>query len=135
MFYSKKLAEIDCKRLIRTRDYYKKKAIKLNSTIHWRKYQLLRNKVNIQLRRSKANFFHNGFEDCVKTKNIKKSWSLINSLTGKKKFSNITEISTNNSNIVDPAQMAECLNDYFVNIGPKLAAEISNEPMDQETYN
>ena len=31
--------------------------------------------------------------------------------------------------------MAECFNDYFVNIGPKLAAEISNEPMYQETYN
>ena len=61
------------KQLIRTRDYYKNKAIKFNSTIHWRKYQLLRNKVNIQLRRSKGNFFHNGFEDCVKTKNIKKS--------------------------------------------------------------
>ena len=60
------------KQLIRTRDYYKKKAIKFNSTIQWRKYQLLRNKVNIQLRRSKANFVHNRFEDCVKTKNIKK---------------------------------------------------------------
>ena len=31
--------------------------------------------------------------------------------------------------------MAECFNDYFVNIGAKLAAEISNEPVDQETYN
>ena len=104
--------------------------------LYWTYLQLLRNKLNIQLRRSKANFFQNGFEDCVKTKNIKKSWSLINSLTGKKnKFSNITEISTNNSNIVDPAQMAECFNDYFVNIGFKLAAEISNESMDHETYN
>ena len=58
-----------------------------------------------------------------------------NSLTGtKNKFSNITEISTNNTNIVNPAQRAEYFNDYFVNIGPKLEAEISNEPMDQETY-
>ena len=39
---------------------------------------VLRNKVNIQLRRGKANFFHSGFEDCAKSKNIKKSWSLIN---------------------------------------------------------
>ena len=50
------------KQLIRTRDYHKKKAIKFNLTIHWRKYQLLRNKVNILLRRSKANFFHNGLK-------------------------------------------------------------------------
>ena len=96
----------------------------------------MRNKVNIQLRRSKANFCHNGFEGCVKTKNIKKLCSLINSLTGiKNKFSNISEISTKDSNIVDPAQIAECFNDYFVNISPKLAAEINNEPIDQETYN
>ena len=106
------------KLLVRTKDYYKKKAIKFNSTIDWKKYQLLKDKVNIQLRSSKDNFFHNGFEDCAKKRNIKKSWSLINSLTGKKsKFSNITEISTNDRNIVDPAQIAECFNDYFVNIG------------------
>ena len=79
---------------------------------------LLRSTGLLLQRRSKANFFHNGFEDCVKTKNIKKSWALIKSLTRKNnKFSNITEISTNDSNIVNPAQIAECFNDYFVNIG------------------
>ena len=43
------------KQLIRARDYHKKKAVKCNSSIHWSKYKALRNKVNIQLRRSKAN--------------------------------------------------------------------------------
>ena len=84
----------------------------------------MRNKVNIQLRRSKANFFYNGFKDCVKTKNIKKSWSLINSLRGKKN-SNISEISAKDSNIVDSAKIAECFNYYFVNISPKLVQKLA----------
>ena len=35
------------KQLITAPDYHKKKAVKWNSTIHWSKYQALRNKVNI----------------------------------------------------------------------------------------
>ena len=126
----------DYKQLIRARDYHKKKAIKCNSSIHWSKYKALRNKVNIELRRSKANFFKSELEDCAKSKNIKKSWSLINSLTGRnKKSSSITEISVNDSNIVDPKLIAEHFNDYFVNIGPKLASEVSDASSDQEAQN
>ena len=46
------------KQLMRSRDYHKKKAIKYNSKIHWDKYKSLRNKANIQLRESKAKFYH-----------------------------------------------------------------------------
>lgn len=123
------------KQLIRARDYHKKKAIKCNSTIHWSKYQALRNRVNIQLRKSKANFFHREFEDCARVKNIKKSWSLINSLTGNNnKSSSVTEISVDDCCIVDSTLIAECFNEYFVNIGPKLASEVSDESLDQEAY-
>ena len=69
-----------------------------------------------------------------KIENTKKPWSFINSLTDNK-FSNITEISANDSKIVDPTLIAECFNDYFVNIGPKLASEVSDESVDQETHN
>ena len=96
----------------------------------------MRNKVDIELRRSKANLFKSELEDCAKSKNIKKSWSLINSLTGRnKKSSSITEISVNDSNIVDPKLIAEYFNDYFVNIGPKLASEVSDASSDQEAQN
>ena len=35
---------------------------------------------SIQFNSIQHDFFHNGFEDCVKTKNIKKSWSLFRQL-------------------------------------------------------
>ena len=37
------------KKLLRDRDFHKKKAIKFNSRYHWGKYQNLRNKVNIEI--------------------------------------------------------------------------------------
>ena len=69
---------------MRSRDHHKKKAIKYNSKIHWDKYKSLRNKANIQLRESKAKFYHKGSKrvgDCAKLKDFKNIWSLINSLT------------------------------------------------------
>jgi hypothetical protein len=70
---------------MRSRDYHKKKAINYNSKIHWDKYKSLRNKANIQLRESKAKFYHKEIVDCAKLNDFKKIWSLINSLTGKNK--------------------------------------------------
>ncbi|CAB4026426.1 Hypothetical predicted protein, partial [Paramuricea clavata] len=66
--------------------------------------------------------------DCAKLKDFKKIWSLINSLTGKNKKSiSITEITVDNNNIPDSKLIAESFNEYFVNIGPKLASEASEE--------
>jgi hypothetical protein len=50
-------------------------------------------------------------------------WAFI----GKNKKSNINEIIVNNNTISDPKVIAESFNDYFVNIGPKLASEASRE--------
>ena len=38
------------KKLMRDRDFHKKKAIKLNLRYHWSKYQNLRNIVNIEMK-------------------------------------------------------------------------------------
>ena len=49
---------------------------------------------------------------------LKKTWVLINSLSGKKnKSSHINETVVNNNTISDPTAIAESFNDYFVNIG------------------
>ena len=64
------------------------------------------------------------FQNCFRPSDLKKTWSLINSLTGKNnKSSNINEIIVNNNTISDPIAIAESFSDYFVNIGPKLASE------------
>ena len=57
-------------------------------------------------------------------RDTKKSWSLINSLLGKKgKSTYISELNINNNSITDPKLIAEVLNDYFINIGLDLAAD------------
>ena len=48
------------------------------------------------------------------------------------KSSNVNELHINNSVIVDNKQIADAFNEYFVQIGPKLAAEVC-DPTSQST--
>ena len=86
---------------------------------------------------SKSQFYHNEIENCTISGNIKKTWSLINSLTGKNKKTIINEILIDSYNTIsDPKIIAEFFNEYFVNIGPRLASEASREFSDDElAYN
>ena len=116
------------KQLMRDRDFHKKKAIKFNSRYHWSKYQNLRNRVNIEIKLAKSHFYQCEFQNCCRSSDLKKTWALINSLSGKKnKSSHINEIVVNNNTISDPTAIAEFFNDYFVNIGPKLPSEASRK--------
>ena len=59
---------------------------------------------------------------------LKEAWTLINTLLGKNnKPNNLSELSVNDNLVSEPKSMAEALNDYFVNIGPTLAAEYEEE--------
>ena len=122
------------KQLMRNRDYHKKKAIRYNSSIHWDKYKSIRNRVNNQMRKSKTDFYHKEIGNCAKLKDLKKTWSLINSLTGKNnKSTSITEILVNSNSVSDSKLIAESFNEYFVNIGPNLVTEASEEVLAQHT--
>ena len=44
--------------MMRNRDYHNEYAIKHDSRLHWEKFQLLRNKVNIEIRNAKSKCFH-----------------------------------------------------------------------------
>ena len=75
-----------------TRDYHKKQFVKHRSQYHWKHYQAARNKVNIEMRKSKSNDFQQKIKDCEKI-DPKVTWKLINSLVGKSHKSNhVTEI-------------------------------------------
>ncbi len=79
------------------------------------------------MRKSKIDFYHKQIGNCAKLKDLKKTWSLINSLiTGK------NDKSTNNS-VSNSKLIAESFNEYFVNIGPSLATEASEEVLAQHT--
>jgi hypothetical protein len=86
-------------------------------------YQAARNKVTIEMRKSKSNYFQQKIKDCEKI-DPKATWKLINYLVGKSHKSNhVTEIELEGKNTVDGSDISEAFNDYFINIGPKLAAE------------
>ena len=83
------------------------------------------------MRKTKADFY----SDCMmgSVNNLKKTWSLINSLTGENnKANSITEISVNNRNITNSKLIAEAFNEHFVNIGPNLASEANHELPEEE---
>ena len=61
-----------------------KPAIKHNSQNHLENYKYLCNKVNLEMRKAKTSFFCSKIEDCVQSKDTRKSWKVINNLLGKK---------------------------------------------------
>jgi hypothetical protein len=75
------------------------------------------------MQKRKSNYFQQRIKDCEKI-DPKATWKLINSLVGKSHKSNhVTEIEVEDKNTVHGSEINEEFNDYFINIGPKLAAE------------
>ena len=123
------------KGIMRSRDFHKIKAVRYNSQTHWTKYKELRNKVNAELIKAKTNYFCNKIEDCAQSKDIKQSWNLINHLMGKNMKSNtISQLKMDNSVISDDKLKSEALNEYFVNIGAKLANEIEDNSLNTNSF-
>ena len=80
------------------------------------------------MRNAKSIFFHDKINDCPRSNDPKKAWTLINTLLGKNnKTNNLSELLVNDNLVSDPKSMADSLNDYFVNIGLTLAAEYEEE--------
>ena len=121
--------------MMRNRDYHKKYAIKHASRSYREKFQLLRNKVNIEIRNAKSKYFHDKITDCSVMNDPKMTWTLINSLLGKNtKSVNVNELLIDGISVSDRKSIAEELNDYFISIGSKLAAEYENEPSTNVDY-
>ena len=114
------------KNLMRKRDYHKKQSVKYNSEHHWRLYQSFRNNVNIQLRKSKSYYYRQKIGECKKN-DPKTTWTLINTLIGRSSSSkHINEVKVDNETFRDDENISEAFNEFFINIGPKLASEVRN---------
>ncbi len=121
------------KKLMRNRDFNKKEAIKHASPAHWSIYKTERNKVNVAMRNAKKIYFRDKINECSESRDVKRSWNLINTLLNRnKKSTNVNELHINDSVVVDDKQIADAFNEYFVQIGPKLAAEV-DDPTSQPT--
>ena len=111
------------KKMMKERDYHKKKhVIKYGSHNHWILYQSARNKVNSMMRKAKSDYFRLKI-DASKDTDPKAGWKSIHSLTSTgNKSSTVNDILVNDKIVYDDKDISESFNDFFVNIGPTLAA-------------
>ena len=110
-------------KLIRERDCLKKRAGKTGIETDWKTYKKMKNYVTNQLRLKKSKVIH---DEIQKSKgDVKKTWKTLNLLIPRKnKGSKINSLITENGEIQDSKEIANELNEYFVNVGPTLANKI-----------
>ena len=118
---------------MRHRDFLKKKAIQTKSKHYHQAYKKERNELNKLIKKTKVEYFTNQINSCEK--NPKEMWKTINKLTNKtSKITNISEINQNGNRVTDDATIANTLNEYFNEIGPKLASDLSQSSRSPESY-
>ena len=97
-------------------------------------FKKYRNKLNSLIRKSKKEYYYKKFES-VKD-NLQKTWKTINNIIGRKKKGTIQTqfVGTDGGNISDPQVISDAFNDFFVNIGPKLASTIKTDGKNYYDY-
>ena len=95
------------------------------------KYKKYKNKLTSILRYCEKQYYDDLFAEY--SSNIKKTWSVLNSIIKNKKGdSNVNEkfIGSNGEIMVNKGEIANSFNNFFVEVGPKLAATIKQENND-----
>ena len=95
-------------------------------------YCRFRNKITDLIRKCKENFYSASFTRNVG--NIKKTWKLINNICNRKRFTPIDRIIYNTTEIIDPRQIAETFNNFFVNIANDLVKSLPQSTDDPYAY-
>lgn len=111
-----------------------KKYKKIPNDENLQKYKMYRNKLDSLIRKSKRQYFENKFN---KSKNdMQKTWKTINNITGRNKQQKVQSqfVNSDGEKITNPQTISNDFNDFFVNIGPKLASEIKSNGKDYYDY-
>jgi hypothetical protein len=115
----------DIKKLIYTRDKLKRKAILTNLENDWLNYKTSRNKVNIELRNAKKDYYSSKIAG--QKFDPKRAWKSVNNILSRQnKPTVVNELNLDQNNLTSPEDIAEGFNDYFSNIGPDLASKIDS---------
>ena len=114
------------------RDYLKKKAINLNSANYFQAYKQCKNQLNKCIKQTKRNYYNSKLAN---SNNSKESWQILNELLSRKsKTTKINRITINGKAIVGDEEIATKFNQYFSEIGSKLADEIPDNDFDPLHY-
>lgn len=92
-----------------------------------RKYKVYRNKLHNLIRKSKRQYYEIKFNQ-TKT-NLKQTWKNINNIIGRNKQQHVQKQfkSTDGQTVTDPEEISNDFNDFFINVGPNLAAKINTK--------
>ena len=119
----------DIQKMIRIRNkLFQRKKRQPNNEENKRLYNLFRNRINRELKKSKRSYYVDFFEE--NNNNIKKTWDGIRSIINinKSKLSSVSQIKVKNKIIDNPKKVAETLNNFFVNVGPNTEINIPINP-------
>ena len=88
-------------------------------------FHVYRNRLTSIIRASKKDYYAEKLSSCRHS--AKQTWNVLNSILGRHSKPNLpTSFHINNDLISDPQTISDHFNAYFVNIGPKLASQISS---------
>ena len=108
---------------MRDRDVAKRKAIKSNDPQDWAVYKRLRNKINGEVKSTKASYYANVFIQC--NGNSRKTWQMINELTSRQKNNaSVKELRLDDNSVTNSHELSNAFNDHFSIIGTKLTNEV-----------
>ena len=108
--------------LMQERDFHHRKAVTSNSSHQWKMFRNLKNKVNMMVKKSKADHFRNLIDN--DKGNSGELWKSLKKITSRKSTSYPSCIEADNVSNTDPVSIAEALNLHFSTIGTKLAQNI-----------
>ena len=113
---------------IRNRLFQRKKRQPNNLNVK-KLYNLFRNRINREIKKSKKDYYNQYFEN--NSNDIKKTWDGIRSIinTKEKNLNNITQPKVNEEVINNPKKIVEEINNFFVNVGPITEQTIPRNPV------
>ena len=123
----------EMRKLIRTRDYLKKKANKTGSKYLHQAFQQIRNKVKCGIRKLRSEYYRSKIEE--NRGDLKAKWKILKEVTNKgNKSTDINEVLFEGEKVTDVKIIPEAFNHHFASIGGKLASEIPEPKMQSCDY-
>jgi len=108
--------------LMQMRDQLHNKAIITDSIEDWAQFKKMKNRVTTLVRKAKTEFYTNGIKE--NHGNARGMWRLLKGLLPKCSQNSITSLYINDTLVSNFQQIADCFNDYFIEIGTKLSQQI-----------
>ena len=111
------------KKGMRCRDAAKRKAIKKKESSRLGNYRKLRNRINNEVKTTKASCYHNSL--IQSEGNARRTWKTINNLKTRRQNNQIVkDVKVNDIAICNSKEISNAFNEHFSTIGPRLAREI-----------